>query len=278
MYTPSDVLSRSPSGVISILFVHDLVSSAAGRTERHAHEFWQMEIGVFGAVDVWDAGSTWKLHPGTALLLAPGRMHAFTYPDVTVRWVTFKFEAPDLHHRNSSWRIDDGHPLAPVLPSLITLAPAVDRGRAVERVTVASLLDAVTTYSTGTDTGGAPVAASPSTFVTKIDNILRDAGGQSVAIADLADSLNLTPGHVSNRFRTEVGRSLKRYIDETRCVYIVKLLTYSDLPIKLIAHQTGFPDVYAFSRFVKRISGAPPREFRRDRHLRERILHQMHEN
>ncbi|TVQ24363.1 MAG: AraC family transcriptional regulator [Spirochaetaceae bacterium] len=255
---------------ISILFVHHVVSSAAGRTERHRHEFWQLEIGISGPVGVWDSGTPGRLLSGHALLLAPGRLHAFTYPESTVRWATYKFAAPQRSEIDRSWWIDAGHLLSPVFSVLAQLAPAVDLGAPVETSTAASLLGAVCTSVAGTDgraetdgRAGTRPAATPGPFVERIDAVLSAAGGRYVGLEELADALNLSPGHVSNRFREETGQPLKRYIDEVRFAYIEKLLTHSDLPIKLIAHQTGFPDIYAFSRFVKRVSGVPPRAFRR---------------
>ncbi len=252
------------SPAVTILFVHDGVSNAAGRTERHTHDFWQLEIGVSGVIGVWDSGVSGTLLRGHALLLAPGRMHAFSYPDSAVRWVTYKFESPWTYDEDARWTIDTGHLLAPVISALAQLAPEVDRGGAVETATASSLLEAVTRYTTdaGMDNVGEAAAAS-STFLARIDAVLHEAAGRHVGLEELASALHLSAGHVSNRFRTETGRALKPYMDETRFSQIEKLLSHSDLPIKLIAHQTGFPDMYAFSRFVKRMTGVPPRSFRR---------------
>ncbi|MFP4509129.1 MAG: helix-turn-helix domain-containing protein [Spirochaetaceae bacterium] len=244
--------------------MHHVVSSAAGRTERHHHEFWQLEIGVSGSVGVWDSGTSGILSPGQALLLAPGRMHAFAYPDAAVHWTTYKFAAPHRSEVDTSWWIDAGHLSSPVFLVLAQLAPAVDRGEPTETATAAALLEAVCTSVAGADgRAGSQAPATPGAFVERIDAVLSAAGGRYVGLEELAEALNLSPGHVSNRFREETGQPLKRYIDEARFAYIEKLLAHSDLPIKLIAHQTGFPDIYAFSRFVKRVSGVPPRAFRR---------------
>ena len=266
MAISNEKLSKTHAGkAISILFVHDGASCAAGRTERHRHSFWQLEIGVSGTVGVWDAGRSETLLPRHALLLTPGRLHAFSYPDSPVRWATYKFDAPQTLDTDTSRRFDPGHLLSPVFSVLAHLAPAVDRGGATETVTASALLEAVCRYVAGGRSNAAAGEAdsASSRFVARIDDVLNKANGTPVGIDTLAAALNLSVGHVSNRFRQETGRPLKHHIDERRFSYIEKLLVHSDLPIKLIAHQTGFPDIYAFSRFVKRVSGVPPRAFRR---------------
>jgi AraC-like DNA-binding protein len=267
MAVRNEKLSKTHAGkAVSILFVHDGASHAAGRTERHRHSFWQLEIGIAGTLGVWDAGRSETLLPEHALLLTPGRLHAFSYPDSPVRWATYKFDAPQMSETNTSRRFDAGHLLSPVFSVLADLAPAVGRGVPTEAATATALLEAIYSYVAGdvANSAAGEKDGASSHFVERIDKVLNNANGTSVGIATLAAALNLSAGHVSNRFRQETGRSLKRHIDKQRFSYIKKLLVHSDLPIKLVAHQTGFPDIYAFSRFVKRLSGSPPRAFRRD--------------
>lgn len=249
----------------AILFVHTGHSSTSGRTDRHAHPFWQLEIGIQGTIGVWNAGEEEHLRPTHALLLPPGREHAFIYPAHEVRWATYKFELGLQADNQTSYRVGDGHLLSPLIPVLAELASEVDRGTPLETATAASLLEAVCSYLGGI---AGPSASHPlparSRFVTRIDELLAEAGIAYTGVGDLAAALNRSPGHLSNRFRQETGRSLKSHIDEVRFSYIRKLLTHADMPIKLIAHQAGFPDMYAFSRFVKRVSGASPRTYRRE--------------
>lgn len=249
----------------AILFVHTGHSSTSGRTDRHAHPFWQLEIGIQGTIGVWNAGEEEHLRPTHALLLPPGRQHAFIYPACEVRWATYKFELDFQVDEQTSYRVGDRHLLSPLIRVLAELEADVDRGAPLETATAASLLEAVCSYLAGIANPSASHALpARSRFVTRIDELLAEAGSANTGIGDLAAALNRSPGHVSNRFRQETGRSLKSHIDDVRFSHIRKLLTHADMPIKLIAHQAGFPDLYAFSRFVKRVSGASPRSYRRE--------------
>jgi AraC-like DNA-binding protein len=131
-----------------------------------------------------------------------------------------------------------------------------------------SLLAALCSYllapssDNGSETGFSGEKRHGGSISASVDAELRACGGRPVQVTEIAARLGLSPGHLSERIRKERGMPLKTYIDLSRYREIERLLLYADAPIKLVAAQTGFRDLYSFSRFVKRISGHSPRSVR----------------
>ena len=60
----------------------------------------------------------------------------------------------------------------------------------------------------------------------------------------------------------ETGIPLKNFLDQTRADFAARLLLTSNKSLTEIAKQLEFRDVYAFSRFFKRLTGRTLSEYR----------------
>jgi AraC-like DNA-binding protein len=230
------------------------------------------------------------------LILPPGAAHSFRYPETPTRWVTYKFalgepapagdangagetagdsdtDGQDNITGNSNTpgsRLLREHPtLAPLFETLAGLAPAAARREPQATRLALSLLEAVCSFlhppageraSAAHSRGGRTREAG--TLRRRVDAVLQQAEGRPTAISEVARAVGLSPGHLSNRFSQENGVPLKRHIDGVRFSFAKELLEHADLPISLVSDELGFPDVYSFSRFVRRLSGRSPREIR----------------
>jgi len=56
------------------------------------------------------------------------------------------------------------------------------------------------------------------------------------------------------------------YLLQCRATSARRLLGETDLPIKSIAQQLGYRDVYFFSRQFRQMTGVPPAVYRHSRH------------
>lgn len=85
-------------------------------------------------------------------------------------------------------------------------------------------------------------------------------------VTELAESVGLSPGHLHSLCREMLGRSLKRYLVETRLRHAVKLLQEQSggrLPsIKEVSAACGFSSQHFFSRQFKGHFGFGPRACR----------------
>jgi len=98
------------------------------------------------------------------------------------------------------------------------------------------------------------------TFVEQ--NLQRD-----VAIRELAQAVNLSPGRLAHLFKSEVGISLQRYLNNIRMERSKDLLGNGVLSVKEIAAEVGIPNSSRFCRRFRAHYGMTPKEYRQT-HLR----------
>ncbi|MBC3784727.1 helix-turn-helix domain-containing protein [Spirosoma utsteinense] len=81
-------------------------------------------------------------------------------------------------------------------------------------------------------------------------------------VADYADLLNLTPGHLNDRIKQQSGKTAIEHIHERLVLEAKRRLLHTNLSAKEIAWQLGFEDAAYFHRFFKRLAGNTPANFR----------------
>lgn len=81
-------------------------------------------------------------------------------------------------------------------------------------------------------------------------------------VADYADLMNLTPGHLNDRIKQQSGKTAIEHVHERLMLEAKRRLLHTDCSAKEIAWQLGFEDVAYFHRFFKRLAGATPATFR----------------
>lgn len=68
----------------------------------------------------------------------------------------------------------------------------------------------------------------------------------------------LSQAYISKIFKEETGSSPINYLIKTRLAKAKNLLQNENLPIKIVAKQVGYDDVYHFSKLFKKYYGLPP--------------------
>lgn len=78
----------------------------------------------------------------------------------------------------------------------------------------------------------------------------------------LADELDMSLSHFRRTFRREAGQAVHQFLMQSRLQTARHLLAETKMPIKLVARQLGYRDVFFFSRQFTKVIGLPPGEFR----------------
>lgn len=86
---------------------------------------------------------------------------------------------------------------------------------------------------------------------------------EKTMVAEYADMLYITPGHLNDVIKTIVGKNAKQVIDEKRLTEAKRLLFWGSLSVKEIAWQLNFEDDAYFNRFFKKHTGHTPFLFQR---------------
>jgi AraC-like DNA-binding protein len=92
----------------------------------------------------------------------------------------------------------------------------------------------------------------------EIDNRYKE----QLTVQELADLVGLSRYHFSRLFKQLTDKTLVEYINLVRINKSESLLRDGRLTISEVALQTGFNDIYYFSRMFKKLKKMPPSEWR----------------
>lgn len=81
----------------------------------------------------------------------------------------------------------------------------------------------------------------------------------------VAHDYGMSLSTLRRRFRAVTGTPLHEYVVQVRIARARTLLGDTDLPIKAIAEQLGYRDIYFFTRQFRQTVGVPPAAYRRTR-------------
>jgi two-component system response regulator YesN len=97
--------------------------------------------------------------------------------------------------------------------------------------------------------------------------LIEDNTRRQLLMADIARTVNLSPGRLAHLFKSEMGVSPQRYLNNIRLDKAKERLESGVLSVKEIAAEVGIPDVSRFCRSFKARYGTTPKEYRKT-HLR----------
>jgi LacI family transcriptional regulator len=99
--------------------------------------------------------------------------------------------------------------------------------------------------------------------VARALNFAQEHLAEAVDPQSVAEHVCLSRGMLDIRFRRAIGRSVHGEIKRMRLDLVRKLLTTTDLPLKVIAGRAGYSSVEYLSCDFRRQAGRPPGEYRR---------------
>ncbi|AIQ34896.1 hypothetical protein R50345_09920 [Paenibacillus sp. FSL R5-0345] len=112
--------------------------------------------------------------------------------------------------------------------------------------------------------GSEPASSSAKWIVETVATYFNDHLSDEIAIADIADMVNLNVSFLSREFKKHKGSAPIEYLTQLR-IEKAKLLikdTSSNLKFKEIADMVGYNNQYYFSKVFKLITGLTPSEFK----------------
>ncbi|MFC0540551.1 helix-turn-helix transcriptional regulator [Kutzneria chonburiensis] len=104
---------------------------------------------------------------------------------------------------------------------------------------------------------------SNETMLAEVFDVIQRRFTEPLSLRDVAESVGLTPGHLTTVVRRRTGRTVVDWITEHRMIKARRLLAETDLPIGEIARRVGLPDAGYFTRVFRANNGVTPRDWRR---------------
>lgn len=84
-----------------------------------------------------------------------------------------------------------------------------------------------------------------------------------ISLQDAAESINMSPSHLSKIFSQETGQTFIEFLTQTRINKAMELLQSTQAKTYEIAFQVGYSDPHYFSNLFKRVTGMTTTEFRK---------------
>ncbi|WP_176706163.1 helix-turn-helix domain-containing protein [Paenibacillus hemerocallicola] len=101
--------------------------------------------------------------------------------------------------------------------------------------------------------------------VRQVEAYLLERYEEDITLQLTADRFGITPSFLSRIFKDATGRSFSDYLLEIRMNKAMEWLAYTDWPLQHISDRLTYSTVQNFSRIFKKMTGAPPGEYRRQR-------------
>ena len=102
------------------------------------------------------------------------------------------------------------------------------------------------------------------TVLRAISTINKQWGDSELSLQSIADSLYITPQHLSRLFRRETGDTFGAYLTRKRMNEAMRLLQDQNLKMYEIAQKTGYTTQHYFSSAFKKSLGLSPAEYRKN--------------
>jgi AraC-like DNA-binding protein len=99
--------------------------------------------------------------------------------------------------------------------------------------------------------------------IWKARNFIDEHSEEEVSLTKVAKLVNISPNHLSDKFKEVTGVNFVHYIARTRTEKARELLANSNLRISEIAFAVGFQSLSQFNRVFKKLSGTSPTAYRR---------------
>lgn len=106
-------------------------------------------------------------------------------------------------------------------------------------------------------------AGATDALIRKVEIYLEDFQGEQLNVEELAASLHMSYGHLSRLYKQKTGRTIIEEMNRIRLTKACELLRKPSLLIKEVAEQSGFADIYYFSKAFKKKYGVSPQVYRK---------------
>lgn len=103
---------------------------------------------------------------------------------------------------------------------------------------------------------------TPDSRIAQALSIIRSNFHRELSVYDLAQTVHLSYPQFCRLFGKYLGMTPIRYIHQLRLEKAKGLLYTTELPIKVIADECGFKDIYYFSNFFRTATGCSPTQYR----------------
>ena len=111
-----------------------------------------------------------------------------------------------------------------------------------------------------------PEAPEISKRIFRFRHLVEQHFKQDHTVSFYAEKLCITPGHLNDLVKEQVGLTVKQYLQNRVILEAKRLLLYSELPVSEIAWALNYQDSSYFIRLFRSVTGSAPLAFRKKHH------------
>ena len=240
--------------------------------DSHRHNVWELYIQVDGET-VWNVtGSDHLVQAGGFLAIPPGVLHHLALSRKPKHH--FYFCAVDLESALSYLEIDPAvwackdlilrQNAQALIPPFHALAREVTLGMAFRPMGIrTSLQHLLIEASRVVSAQPSPTSLLPTHRGVSLARELMDGDPtRHWRLSELAGRAHVSPSHLAERFRVEIGVTPKQYLLRARLERALDLLKDSDISITELALDLGYASSQHLANVVKARTGKTPRQIR----------------
>jgi AraC-like DNA-binding protein len=242
------------------------------RKGGHLGPRWQQHYQLVflyrGAVRIVVDGMEHRVRAGEGILLSPGHLNEFYFSqEVEARHGWCQIEAADLP---TSQPLPDAclHQVSECREETLALfrmglRVGAGTGLAGRRFLTNVVLAVFWSFLSGINHFTNRAAPSPGhAALARFQLAVQNHGAEKPTLRALARKVGVSPGYLIQLVREGLGSTPIELVWRARVTQAARLLRETGLTIAEIAHQTGFPNPYHFSRRFRQQFGLPPRAWR----------------
>jgi LacI family transcriptional regulator len=158
-----------------------------------------------------------------------------------------------------------------ITPEITAIAPDFEALGREAAIVLRELLDgASASHEERTVTSETKIVERRSTDAQPVDDrvvaralrFIRDHGHLTIYVPDVAKAVGMSQRNLERRFRAALGQTINQAIVDCRVQRAKRLLSGSDLPIKVIAAEVGFGSNVRMAQVFSKRVGQTPRAYR----------------
>lgn len=231
-------------------------------------ELWSLHLYDYVA-DLEVDGTTFAVTPGSLSLVRPGALIRYRYRGPSPHLYAH-LRAPDLDEGAGRGLVLSPGADLPVFRDLMESAVASaaahpERTRADVWMVLLRLRDTVRPRPGGggeARTTGTPGLAEA--YVAAAMSFVESHLAERVTVPLVARAVGVSPDHLTRVFVRATGRTVVGHLRQRRVEHAVHLLTRSTMSVSAVAATVGIPDLQAFNKTCRAVTGRSPRRLRED--------------
>lgn len=225
--------------------------------DSHSHDFHQIVLPLNGFIEIEVGEYSGRVAVGEAIAIYPDQIHSFR-ADESARFIVADLSTlPSNIVQASKQKFLLNQAMMAFLQ--FVEKQMTNQGNEAMEAQILNLFQLLLQQQTAWHRTDRRIEAA----ITRIHQDL----SAPLSLELLASIANVGQTQFKKLFRESTGKNLQEYLIEARMKKAVSLLTYTDLPITMVALEVGYNDVSAFSRRFRLHFGQSPKQFSsRSRH------------